>query len=86
MVKAKNQAEYHVKALPPEEGRPPFVLIVDVGDSIEIHSEFSRSGGVYVPFPDPSSHRLLLEDLRREEVRERLKATMNTPTRIPEST
>jgi hypothetical protein len=38
----------YARALPPEEGRPPFVVVVDVGRSIELYSEFSRSGGAYI--------------------------------------
>ena len=38
--------------------RPPFLLVVDVGQSIALYSEFSRSGGTYIPFPDPASYRL----------------------------
>ena len=45
------------------EGRPPFLVVVDVGHSIELYSEFTRTGGNYVPFPDPRSHRFLLGQL-----------------------
>ena len=45
MLQAKGQAERYVRHLPPEEGRPPFVVVVDVGHSIELFSEFSCSGG-----------------------------------------
>ena len=52
MVRAKNQGERYVRDLPPEEGRPPFLLVLDVGHSIELYSEFSRTGGIYTPYPD----------------------------------
>ncbi len=48
------------RALPVDEGRPPFVVVVDVGTVIEVYAEFSRSGGTYTPFPDPRSHRIAL--------------------------
>jgi hypothetical protein len=79
MIAAKAQAEFYVKALPANEGRPPFVLVVDVGFSIEIYSEFSRSGGVYIPFPDPKNYRIYLEDLLIPENLERLKTIWNDP-------
>jgi len=79
MLRAKAQAESYARALPPDEGRPPFVIVVDVGFTIELYSEFSRTGGAYVPFPDPQSHRLSIDDLAREEVRERLRAVWTDP-------
>jgi hypothetical protein len=33
MVRAKNQAERYVRALPAAEGRPPFLLVVDASAS-----------------------------------------------------
>lgn len=72
MLRARGQAEQYARALPAEEGRPPFLIVADVGRSIELYSEFTRSGATYVPYPDPRSHRLRLEDLRREDIRERL--------------
>ena len=75
MLRAHGQASTYVRALPPEEGRPPFILLLDVGQSvIEIHSEFSRTGGAYVPFPDPRSHRIQLADLHNEAIRDRFRA------------
>jgi hypothetical protein len=73
MLRARGQAEQYARALPAAEGRPPFVLVVDVGQTIELYSEFSRSGATYTPFPDPRSHRMRLADLRDESVRERLR-------------
>lgn len=67
MIRARNQADRYVRALPADEGRPPFVLVVDVGHSIELYAEFSRSGGTYVAFPSPGSHRISLSDLRMDE-------------------
>ena len=79
MQAAKNQAERYAKALPGEEGWPPFLVVVDVGHSIELFSEFSRTGKTYLPFPDPRSHRLALADLKRPEVRERLRLVWTEP-------
>jgi hypothetical protein len=73
MLRAHGQAVRYARGLPPEDGRPPFVVLVDVGRSIELYSEFSRSGGAYIPYPDPRSHRIRLADLYRPEIRERLR-------------
>ncbi len=55
MEKARNQAEQYARALPASEGRPPFLLVVDVGYSIELFAEFTCTGGTYVRFPDPTA-------------------------------
>ena len=51
MFRARGQAEQYVRALSPDEGRPPFILVVDVGHSLELYAEFSQTGGTCVPFP-----------------------------------
>jgi hypothetical protein len=73
MQRARAQAESYSRALPAEEGRPPFLIVVDVGHVIELYAEFSRSGATYTPFPDPRSYRLKLSDLNDEAVRTRLR-------------
>lgn len=85
MIKAHGQAQRYARALPAGEGRPPFLLILDVGRAIEIYSEFSRSGGAYVPFPDPRSHVIALDDLADEKVRERLRAVWLDPLSLDPS-
>lgn len=79
LMRARAQGEGYARALPASEGRPPFVLVVDVGHVIEIFSEFTRSGGTYTPFPDPRSHRIKLDDLRKDAVREQLRAIWLDP-------
>lgn len=85
MDRARGQAESYVRALPPEEGRPPFILVVDVGHSIEFFSEFSMSGGNYVPFPDSQSHRIYLHDLADPEIRQRLRRVWDDPLSLDPS-
>ena len=85
LLRARSQAEGYARALPAGEGRPPFVVVVDVGHRIELYSEFSRSGATYVPFPDPRSHRITLEDLRNPEARERLRRVWNDPDSLDPS-
>jgi hypothetical protein len=79
LLRARSQAEAYARALPADEGRPPFLIVVDVGRVIELYSEFSRSGATYVPFPDPRSHRIPLEALRDPAVRERLTLVWTDP-------
>jgi hypothetical protein len=79
MLRARAQGENYVRALPPEEGRPPLLLVVDVGRVIELYAEFSRSGGAYTPFPDTRRHRIRLEELREPAVRERLRRVWLDP-------
>ncbi|QDU86846.1 hypothetical protein Pla175_01990 [Pirellulimonas nuda] len=79
MQRAVGQAERYARSLPPDEGRPPFLLVVDVGHSLRLYSEFSQTGGAYVPFPDPRSHTIKLADLEQEEVRERLRLVWTDP-------
>jgi hypothetical protein len=85
MVKAKEQAEAYVRFLPVEEGRPPFILVVDVGYVIEIYSEFSRSGGTYLPFPNALKHRIPFEDLKLEAVQDLLRTIWEDPQSLDPS-
>lgn len=79
LLRARSQGEGYARALPAAEGRPPFVLVVDVGNVIEVYAEFSRTGGTYTPFPDPRSHRILLADLAQDHILERLRKIWAEP-------
>lgn len=79
---AHAQAQNYARALPADEGRPPFLLILDVGTVIEVYAEFSRSGATYTAFPDARSHRIALADLVKPEVRERLRLIWTDPDRL----
>jgi hypothetical protein len=85
MLRARAQAEGYARALPAAEGRPPFIVTVDVGNVLEIYAEFSRSGATYTPFPDPRSHRIKLADLADEAIRARLKAIWTDPQSLDPS-
>ena len=73
MIKARGQAERYARSLPAEEPSPPFLLIVDVGHSIEVLADFTQAGKAYLPFPDPRRFRIRLADLREEPVRDLLR-------------
>ena len=79
LLRARGQAEQYARALPAAEGRPPFLLVVDVGNVIELYAEFTRSGATYTPFPDPRSHRIQLADLRDDATRQRLRTVWLDP-------
>jgi hypothetical protein len=85
LLRARSQAEQYARALPASEGRPPFLIVLDVGNRIELYAEFSRSGATYTPFPDPRSHRIALTDLRDEKIRERLRTIWLDPLALDPS-
>ncbi len=79
MLAAHTQADRYIRALPAVEGRPPFIIVTDVGRSLELYAEFSRSGGTYVPYPDPGHHRIRLDDLRDPAIQKRLFQLWHNP-------
>ena len=85
MLRARGQAEQYARSLPATEGRPPFLVVVDVGNAIELYAEFTRSGATYTPFPDPRSHRIRLEDLRDDAQREKLRRVWIDPVALDPS-
>jgi hypothetical protein len=85
MLRARNQAEQYAKALPVEDGWPPFLIVVDVGYSIEIYADFSGTGKAYVPFPDSLSHRILLRELDLQLIRDRLRSIWFEPLALDPS-
>ncbi len=85
MLKAFVQARDYVRALPPEEPAPPFLLVVDVGHVIEVRADFSLTGRAYQPFPDPLTYRVRLEQLRDDKTRERLKLIWTDPQSLDPS-
>lgn len=85
MLRAHNQADQYVRALPSDEGRPPFIIVTDVGRSIELYAEFSRSGATYTPFPDARSHRISLQELTQPEIQQRLRQVWLNPLALDPS-
>ena len=82
MVKARGQAERYVRALPANEPNPAFLLVVDVGHSIEVFADFTQAGRAYLPFPDPRTFRIRLEHLADEKARERLRLIWTNPAAL----
>lgn len=79
MIAAKKQAEDYARALPVDHDYPPFVLVVDVGNVIEVYADFSGQGRNYAHFPDRQTYRLSMDDLLKEEVQDRLRAIWLNP-------
>nr|VFJ95539.1 MAG: Methyltransferase domain-containing protein [Candidatus Kentron sp. H]VFJ96347.1 MAG: Methyltransferase domain-containing protein [Candidatus Kentron sp. H]VFK02235.1 MAG: Methyltransferase domain-containing protein [Candidatus Kentron sp. H] len=79
MLRAHGQAVAYARALPTTEGRPPFIITLDVGVALEVYSEFTQSGGAYIPYPDPRAHRIKLADLQNDAIRQRLRAIWLEP-------
>ncbi len=67
MLDAKVQGERYARSLAPEEGKPPFLIVSDIGYSIEVYADF-RGTGVYTPYPSAKANRFTLEDLRNPQV------------------
>ena len=79
MLAARRQAEEYARALPVEHGYPPFLLIADIGNVIEVYADFSGQGKNYAHFPDRRTYRIAMEDLRQEEIQKRLTAIWTDP-------
>ena len=93
MLAAMRQAERYAKALPVDDGWPPFLVVVDVGHCIELHADFSRTGKLYLPFPDSTSCRIYHDDPKATgrltvadaNSRERLRKLWLTPMELDPS-
>ncbi len=85
MFKAKGQAERYAKALPLTHGWPPFLLVTDVGHCIDVYADFSGTGKAYTQFPDAARFRIMLADLRDDDVRARLADIWTNPLSLDPS-
>jgi hypothetical protein len=79
MKRAMEQALRYARALPAEDGWPPFLVVLDVGYCIDLYADFARQGKTYLPFPDGTRHRILLEHLADPAVREVLRMVWTDP-------
>lgn len=85
MLAARGQAEQYAKALPVSEGWSPFLIVVDVGFSLELYADFSLTGKAYIPFPDSRNHRILLKALQETSIKDRLRAVWLDPLSLDPS-
>ncbi|MFC4995223.1 class I SAM-dependent DNA methyltransferase [Rubritalea tangerina] len=77
--KAYHQARDYIQDLPSEHGRPPFLIVADVGHCFDIYAEFTGTGGNYLAFPTPAKRRIFLEDLKAPETRALLRSIWSDP-------
>lgn len=85
MKAAREQALRYVRALPTNEPRPPFILVVDVGHCFDVYSNFAGVGDNYVPFPDAGHYRFFLPALARPELRAQLHQLFTNPQELDPS-
>lgn len=85
MLKAKGQAEGYARDLPAAEGWPPIVIVCDVGFCLDVYADFSGTGKHYAQFPDREGFRVYLPDLRKPEVRDRLRTLWTDPMALDPS-
>lgn len=85
MMNARAQAQAYAHALPANHGWPPFILVCDVGNIIEVYADFSGLGKNYNQFPDRESFRIRLEDLCDPTIRERLCGIWTDPKSLDPS-
>ena len=79
MMKARGQAERYARSLPDGHATPPFLLVADIGHTIELYADFTQAGKAYLPYPDPRTFRIRLTDLAEESVRDRLRSVWLDP-------
>jgi hypothetical protein len=85
MQRAKRQGENYIRCLPANEGRPPFLIVADVGCCFDLYAEFTCTGGMYLPFPDARGVRIMLDDLEKPEVRTLFQTIWNAPLTLDPS-
>ncbi|MCL2644883.1 MAG: class I SAM-dependent DNA methyltransferase, partial [Betaproteobacteria bacterium] len=85
MQRAKRQAENYIRSLPAYEGRPPFLIVADVGYCFDLYAEFSCTGGLYLHFPDARGYRIWLDDLVKPEIQELFRAIWFEPLALDPS-
>ncbi|MCL2876931.1 MAG: class I SAM-dependent DNA methyltransferase [Betaproteobacteria bacterium] len=85
MQRARRQAEHYIRCLPASEGRPPFLIVCDVGHCFDLYTEFTCTGGVYLHFPDARNCRVMLDDLAKPEVRALFRAIWEDPLSLDPS-
>lgn len=84
LLNARIQATDYARDLPSGENPPPFILVADIGYSIDIYANFHGSGD-YSPFPSARENRFTLEDFRKPEVRDLFRAIWTDPLSLDPS-
>ena len=79
MRSARQQAEGYARAL---DEWPPFLVIVDVANCIDLWADFSGLGKNYKPFPDQKRFRIRMADLSDPDVRQTLRSIWTAPMQL----
>lgn len=79
MQRARKQAENYVFLLDPGQPTPPFIIVCDVGNCLELYADFSGTGRGYTQFPDRQGFRIYMDDLRKPDVRALLAKVWTDP-------
>jgi hypothetical protein len=73
------QAREYAWRLDADHDRPPFILVCDVGRSLDIYADFTGQGRAYRPFPNAKTNSIALAELGDPEVQDRLRAIWTDP-------
>ena len=73
------QARDYAWRLDADHDRPPFILVCDVGRSLDVYADFTGQGRAYRPFPSAKANSIALADLADPEVQARLRAIWTDP-------
>ncbi len=77
---AAAQAEGYARALAKQNEPPiPFLIVADIGGSLDLYADFSRSRRGWRPFPTPGAQRIPIADLAKPEIRAHLARIWNDP-------
>lgn len=68
----RDQADGCARSVSRSDGWPPYLLIVDLGQVIEVYADFSGQRQGCIQFADGHRYRIPMDDLRDEDVRDRL--------------
>ena len=78
LLNARIQASDYARDLPTGENAPPFILVADIGHSVDVYANFQGNGD-YIPFPSARENRFTLEDFRKPEVRDLFRVIWTDP-------
>ncbi|MEM1057109.1 MAG: DNA methyltransferase [Bacteroidota bacterium] len=79
MDAARRQASGYARNLEAAEPAPPFLIVSDVGYCFDLYADFSGTGRLYKPFPDPDRYRVFLPQLESQETRDLFRAIYLDP-------
>ncbi len=76
---AFTQAREYAWRLDAADDRPPFILVCDVGRSVDVYADFTGQGRAYLPFPNAKTNSIALTELADPGVQDRLRTIWTDP-------